>query len=32
MTRVIVTMSAVDASVVTQGHTLWNEMVELMCG
>ena len=28
MTRVIVNVSAVDTSVVTQGHTSWNKMIE----
>lgn len=31
MTRVIVNTSAVHASVVTQGHTLWNQAATPMC-
>lgn len=30
-TRVIINISAVNTSVVTQGNTLWNKMLKLMC-
>ena len=30
MTRAMVNVSTVDTSVVTQGHSLWDEMIELI--
>ena len=30
VTRVVVNIPAMDVSVVTRGHTLWNEMIDMI--